>query len=78
MLEGLFIEDVRKMRDEIYARRGKVFANRWTQKYFESLDWYKADPKFSDASLTLIEKRNVATIAAYEKRAVSAMSVIEG
>jgi hypothetical protein len=78
LLQGLFIEDVRKMRDEIYARRGKVFTNRWTQKYFESLDWYKADPKFSDASLTLIEKRNVATIAAYEKRAVSAMSVIEG
>jgi hypothetical protein len=78
LLQGLFIEDVRKMRDEIYARRGKTFTNRWTQKYFESLDWYKADPKFTDASLTLIEKRNVATIAAYEKRAVSAMSVIEG
>lgn len=78
LLQGLFIEDVRKMRDEIYARRGKVFTNRWTQKYFESLDWYKADPRFTDASLTLIEKRNVATIAAYEKRAVSALSVIEG
>ncbi len=78
LLDGLFIEDVRKMRDEIYARRGKTFSNRWTQKYFESLDWYKADPKFTDASLTLIEKRNVATIAAYEKKAVSAMSVIEG
>ena len=78
LLQGLFIEDVRKMRDEIYARRGKTFSNKWTQKYFESLDWYKADPKFSDASLTVIEKRNVATIAAYEKRAISALSVIEG
>ena len=78
LLQGLFIEDVRKMRDEIYARRGKTFSNKWTQKYFESLDWYKADPGFTDASLTLIEKRNVATIAAYEKRAVSALSVIEG
>jgi YARHG domain len=78
LLQGLFIEDVRKMRDEIYARRGKTFTNRWTQKYFESLDWYKADPKFNDASLTPIEKRNVATIAAYEKKAVSALDVIEG
>ena len=78
LLQGLFIEDVRKMRDEIYARRGKVFTNRWTQKYFESLDWYKPDPKFNEGSLTPIEKRNVATIAAYEKRAVSALSVIEG
>jgi hypothetical protein len=78
LLQGLFIEDVRKMRDEIYARRGKTFSNRWTQKYFESLDWYKADPKFNEASLTRIEKRNVATIAAYEKKAVSALDVIEG
>lgn len=78
LLQGLFIEDVRKMRDEIYARRGKTFSNKWTQKYFESLDWYKPNPQYSDASLTLVERRNLATIAAYEKRAVSAMSVIEG
>jgi hypothetical protein len=78
LLQGLFIEDVRKMRDEIYARRGKTFSNRWTQKYFESLDWYKPDPNFNEGALTVVEKRNVATIAAYEKRAVSAMSVIEG
>lgn len=78
LLEGLFIEDARKMRDEIYARRGKVFSNRWTQKYFESFDWYKPNPQFSEASLNVVEKRNLATIAAYEKRAVSAMSDIEG
>jgi hypothetical protein len=78
LLNGLFVEDVRKMRDEIYARHGKVFKNEWTQKYFASFDWYKPDPKFTDASLTLVEKKNLTTIAAYEKRAVSAMSVIEG
>ena len=78
LLNGLFVEDVRKMRDEIYARHGKVFKNEWTQKYFASFDWYKPDPKFTDASLTAVEKQNLTTIAAYEKRAVSAMSVIEG
>jgi hypothetical protein len=78
LLDGLFIEDVRKMRDEIQARRGKTFSNRWTQKYFESLDWYQPNPQYSEALLTPIEKRNLATIAAYEKRAVSALSVIEG
>lgn len=78
LLNGLFVEDVRKMRDEIYARHGKVFKNEWTQKYFASFDWYKPDPKFTDASLTTVEKQNLTTIAAYEKRAVSAMSVIEG
>jgi hypothetical protein len=78
LLSGLFIEDVRQMRDEIYARHGKVFKEPWTQKYFASLDWYKPDPKFTEASLSDIEKKNIATIAAYERKAVTADSVIEG
>ncbi len=79
LLEGLFVEDAGKMRQEIYARRGKVFTREpWFQTYFESFAWYKADPEFTDAKLTELEKRNIATIVAYEKRAVSAQSVIEG
>lgn len=78
LLEGLFIEDASQMRQEIYARHGKVFKEPWLQKYFASFDWYKADPNFTDAALTEVEKQNIATIAAYEKRAVTAMSTIEG
>ena len=78
ILEGLFLEDASQMRQEIYARHGKVFKEPWLQKYFSSFDWYKADPNFTDASLTEVEKKNIATIAAYEKRAVTAMSTIEG
>jgi len=78
LLQGLFLEDVRKMRDEIYAHHGKVFKDQWTQKYFASFDWYKPDPDFKEASLTTVEKQNIAVIAAYEKKAVTAMSTIEG
>lgn len=79
LLDGLFVEDAVKMRQEIYARRGKVFTKEpWFQTYFESFAWYRANPEFKDAQLSELEKRNIATIAAYEKRAVSAMSVIEG
>ena len=78
LLEGLFIEDASQMRQEIYARHGKVFKEAWLQKYFSSFDWYKADPNFTEASLTEVEKKNITTIAAYEKRAVTAMSTIEG
>lgn len=79
LLEGLFVEDAGKMRQEIYARRGKVFTREpWFQTYFESFAWYKANPEFTDTQLTEVEKRNIATIVAYEKRAVSAQSVIEG
>ena len=45
LLEGLFIEDASQMRQEIYARHGKVFKEPWLQKYFSSFDWYKADSK---------------------------------
>lgn len=78
LLEGLFIEDASQMRQEIYARHGKVFKEPWLQKYFASFDWYKVDPTFTDEALTEVEKKNIATIAAYEKRAVTAMSTIEG
>jgi hypothetical protein len=78
LLQGLFVEDVRKMRDEIYARHGKVFKDPWTQKYFQSFDWYKANPGYSDAQLSAIEKGNLVVIAGYEKKAVTAMSTIEG
>jgi hypothetical protein len=78
LLEGLFLEDVRKMRDEIYARHGKVFKDQWTQKYFASFDWYKANPNFTDASLSPVEKGNLVVIARYEKKAVTVMSTIEG
>ena len=78
LLEGLFIEDAVQMRQEIYARHGKVFKEPWLQTYFSSFDWYKADPNFTEASLTEVEKKNIATIVAYEKRAVTAASTIEG
>jgi hypothetical protein len=78
LLQGLFLEDVRKMRDEIYARHGKVFKDPWTQKYFASFDWYKANPNFTDAQLSAVEKGNLVVIAAYEKKAVTSMSTIEG
>ena len=78
VLDGLFLEDASQMRQEIYARHGKVFKEPWLQKYFSSFDWYKADPNFSDALLSEVEKKNIATIAAYEKSAVTAMSTIEG
>jgi len=79
LLEGLFVEDAAKMRQEIYARRGKVFTREpWFQTYFSSFAWYKPDPAFTDAQLSEVEKRNIATITAYEKRATSAMDVIEG
>ena len=78
ILEGLFIEDARRLRDEIYARHGKVFKDKATQKYFSSFDWYKPDSKLNENSLSALERKNYATILAYERKATSLMNAVEG
>jgi hypothetical protein len=78
MLEGMFREDARKLRNEIYARHGKIFKEKELRNYFSSLDWYKPDQKYNDAGLTAIERRNAATILAYERKADSVNDAIEG
>ena len=78
LLEGMFLEDARKLRNEIYARHGKVFKDRWLQSYFKSFDWYKPNPRYTDATLTEVERQNAAAIAAYEKKATSVLDAVEG
>lgn len=78
LLDGLFLEDARKLRYEIYARRGKVFKDKWLNKYFSSFAWYKPNDDFRENDLTGIERQNVAAILAYEKKATSVMNAIEG
>jgi hypothetical protein len=78
LFEGMFLEDARKLRNEIYARHGKVFKDRWLQSYFKSFDWYKPNPRYADSALTEVERQNVAAIAAYEKKATSVLDAVEG
>lgn len=78
LLEGLFQEDARKLRNEIYARHGKVFKDAALQRYFSSFDWYKPDPKFDEKSLSEIEKQNAAFIYNYEQSAMRMQDAVEG
>ena len=78
ILAGLFVEDVEKMRQEIYARRGKVFKEPWLQNYFSSFDWYKPNPDFNESMLTAVEKQNLASLVAYAKKAASVLDAVEG
>jgi hypothetical protein len=78
LLEGMYLEDAKRLRQEIYARRGNIFKDKWLQKYFASFSWYKANPQFTEGLLSDIEKRNIATIKAYEGKAESLMRLVEG
>lgn len=68
LLQGLSADDARRLRNEIYARHGKVFQDPWLRGYFQSQSWYKPDPAFREAMLTRVERANVAFIQAYEER----------
>ena len=78
LLYGLFAEDARRLRLEIYARHGRIFRRRWEQDYVASLPGYRADPGYSDARLTEIERANLAALVRYEKTAASVMDAVEG
>ena len=67
-IAGLYAEDVRKLRNEIYARRGYAFKDQWLQSYFKSLPWYEEAPGFSESELTPIERKNATFLAQREKK----------
>lgn len=78
MVDGLFIEDLRVLRNEIYARRGRVFKDPKLQKYFEAQSWYQPNPEFKDEMLSEIEAKNLAVIRDVEQYSISKFSEVEG
>ena len=78
MVDGLFVEDLRVLRNEIYARRGRVFKDAALQKYFAAQPWYQPNPDFKDDMLTETESKNLAIIKEVEESAISKFSEAEG
>lgn len=63
---GMPLKWVRLLRNEIYARHGRIFKDRALQSYFATLPWYKPNPAFSEAMLTPVEKMNALAILEHE------------
>jgi hypothetical protein len=80
-LNGLYAEDLRTLRNEIYARHGRIFSSpksKDLQKYFEAQQWYKPDPEFKDDQLTETEFKNISLIKSFEETAISKFAEVEG
>ncbi len=79
---GMYAEDLRILRNEIFAKHGRIFKDAKLQKYFEGQPWYKADPTFTDDKiptvLSAIEFKNVTTIKTEEENAISKFVMVEG
>ena len=65
---GLSAEQLRIAKNEIYARRGRMFTSEDLKAYFESKPWYQGyipAEEFSESILSQIEKNNIAFIQKY-------------
>lgn len=77
-LSGLFTEDLRILRNEIFARHGRVFKDAELQKYFAAQAWYQPNPEFKDDQLTETEVKNLGAIRLAEESAISKLAEVEG
>lgn len=54
------------LRNEIYARHGYQFSNKFLQGYFSESSWYKSNPDFSEKMFNSFEQRNLIFLKQYE------------
>jgi len=78
VLGDMFAEDLRVLRNEVYARHGRIFKDPDLQNYFLAQSWYKPNPDFKDDQLNAIEAANLAKIKEAEESATSKFSEAEG
>ncbi|MFN0201157.1 MAG: YARHG domain-containing protein [Bacteroidia bacterium] len=68
-VENLLKQELRIMRNEIYARHGYSFKMKDMRSYFDQQDWYIPTTTDVRDALTEVEEKNVALLKRYEKYA---------
>jgi hypothetical protein len=64
---NLTAEEMKKMRNEIYARHGYIFQNQEMLAHFSKMPWYKGEHTDVRNMLTPLEKKNIELIKEMEK-----------
>jgi serine/threonine-protein kinase len=67
-LSGLSLTEIRRLRNTIFARHGRIFQTSELQNYFASRHWYKPKSNYRDADLTLIDRDNIRMTQVAENR----------
>lgn len=65
-LADLSPRDLRILRNTIYARRGRPFKDKELREYFSRMEWYSPDPKYTEAKLTKLDRRNLKVVQSVE------------
>jgi hypothetical protein len=66
-LQALSMQELRIMRNEIYARHGYIFKKKELMSHFSDQPWYKPCNTNVDHLLTDIEKKNIELIKQFER-----------
>lgn len=65
------VEELRQLRNEIFARHGRVFSSKDLKEHFEAQPWYKVDPAYTDDRLFSLERELVDRLTELEHRNAS-------
>lgn len=68
-LAGWSKAELRVMRNEVFARHGRIFQSADLQDYFSKKAWYRQNTSYSDDLLTAVDKENVRIIQEHEEKA---------
>lgn len=68
-LRGRSKAELRVMRNEIFARHGRVFQSPDLYDYFTKKPWYSQNPAYSDSLLSDVDKENIRIIQETENKA---------
>lgn len=66
-IKHISLDEIRLMRNEIYARKGYTFKDQNLQEYFENKDWYHKSATNEKIKLNDIEQKNVVFLKKIEK-----------
>ena len=66
-LEGRSLRELSLLRNTIFARVGNPFVKPWLNEYFRAQSWYIPGEKQDLTRLTDVDRKNVSTVAAYER-----------
>jgi hypothetical protein len=70
-LTKLSKQQLRRLRNSIYAQYGKQFKSKELQQYFNKQWWYSKNPDYSDKLLTKEDLKAISTLVKLEKRYTS-------
>lgn len=68
LLDGVAIADLRLLRNEVYARHGRIFQTAWLADMFRNFPWYQPRADFKESELSPVERANIALITSREQR----------